>query len=44
MKAKTYAAVCGGLSLITVLAVLFIPGVSDAIEGLVIAFLSSNAG
>ena len=44
MKTKTYLIVCAALSVVVVVGVLFVPGVSDTIEGLVLGFLSSNAG
>ncbi len=43
MTTKRYLIVCALVSVVWVAALLLVPGVSDAIEGLMIGYLSSNA-
>ena len=43
MKTKSYLIICLVVSVSVVAAVLYIPGVSDTIEQLVLLFLSTNA-
>ncbi len=43
MSLKNYLLLCAGLSFALVLALLFVPGFSDAVEGLMLLFLSTNA-
>ncbi len=43
MKLRKYLILCAAGSFITVLTLLFAPSVGVSIEGLLIAFLSSNA-
>ncbi len=43
MKTKNYSIVCVAVSLVVVLTVLFVPGVSEAIETNLLTFLATNA-
>lgn len=43
MTIKNYLMLCGAGAVLTVLAMLFVPGVADAFEGVVLLFLSTNA-
>lgn len=44
MKTRNYLILCAGVSLVVAATMLFVPAASDAVEGLVLLFLSSNAG
>ncbi len=43
MKTKNYLMVCVAVSFVVVLTILFVPGVSDAIETNLLTFLATNA-
>lgn len=43
MKTKSYLMLCVAVSVVVVLTVLFVPGVSDRIETELLTFLSTNA-
>jgi hypothetical protein len=43
MTLRNYLILCAAGSLLTVLILLLVPGVGESIEGLLIAFLSTNA-
>ncbi len=43
MKLRNYLILCAAGSLLTVLTLILVPSVGVAIEGLLIAFLSTNA-
>jgi hypothetical protein len=43
MTLKNYLILCAAGSLLTVLILLLVPGIGEAIEGLLIAFLSTTA-
>ena len=43
MNLKNYSILCAGVSLLTIVVVLFVPGVSQTLETLLIGFLSSTA-
>jgi hypothetical protein len=43
MKTKHYLTLCGVISVALVVALLFVPGLSNTIEQLLLAFLSTNA-
>jgi hypothetical protein len=43
MKAKQYAILCVAVAVVTVAIILFVPGLSDTIEGRLLTFLSTNA-
>ena len=43
MTLRKYLVLCAAGSLLTLLILLLVPGVGEFIEGLLIAFLSSNA-
>jgi len=43
MTLRNYLILCATGSLLSVLVLLLVPGVGETIEGLLIAFLSSNA-
>jgi len=43
MTLKNYLLLCAVGSVVTVLAILLLPGVANAFEGILLAFLSSNA-
>ena len=43
MKAKNYATLCAAIVVVTALAVLYIPGVSETIETAMLGFLAANA-
>ena len=43
MKTKNYSIVCVAVSLVVVLTILFVPGVSEAIETNLLTFLATNA-
>ena len=43
MTTKRYLIVCAVVSVIWVATLLFVPAVSDTVEGLMIGFLSGNA-
>lgn len=44
MKTRNYLLLCVGISVAVVALVLAVPAVSDAVEGAVLSFLSTNAG
>ena len=41
MKTKTYLITCVAVTLVVALTVLFVPGVSDTIEGVMLTFLAT---
>ena len=43
MSTRNYLLLCAGLSAALVLALLYVPGFSDTVEGLMLLFLSTNA-
>ncbi len=43
MKTKTYLIVCAAVSVVVSLTILFVPVVSDTIEGVMLAFLATYA-
>jgi hypothetical protein len=43
MTLRNYLILCAAGSLLTVLVLLLVPGIGETVEGLLIAFLSSNA-
>ena len=43
MSWSNYFKLCGGLAVVLVLSLLFIPGFADIVEGLTLLFLSTNA-
>lgn len=43
MTLKNYMILCAAGSVVTVLAMIFVPGVSDTFESLLLLFLSTNA-
>ena len=43
MENKTYLKLCGALTAVIVVSLLFIPGFADAIENAMLAFLMVNA-
>jgi len=43
MKATNYLLLCAIVAVVVAIAVRFVPGVSEAIEGTLLAFLSTNA-
>lgn len=43
MKAKNYLILCAVVAVVTSIAILFIPGVSEIIETALLGFLSTNA-
>ncbi len=43
MKINTYLITCVAISLVVSLTILFVPGVSDTVEGVMLAFLAANA-
>ena len=43
MMLRNYLMLCAAGAAITALAILLVPGVADAFEGILLAFLSSNA-
>ena len=43
MKTKTYLITCVAVSLVVSLAILFVPGVSEAIETEMLTFLAANS-
>lgn len=43
MTLRNYLILCAAGSVLTVLTLLLVPGVGETIEGLLIAFLSTNA-
>lgn len=43
MENKEYLKLCGVLGLLTVLSVLFVPGLSESLESRMLTFLGNNA-
>ena len=43
MSTSTYIKVCGGVTAVWVLGLVFVPPFSQAVEGLMLMFLSTNA-
>ena len=43
MTMKNYSILCAGITVTVVLGVLYIPGLSDAIEQVLLVFLATNA-
>jgi len=43
MSMRNYLISCAAVAVVTALAMLFVPGVSEAFEGIVLLFLSTNA-
>ncbi len=43
MKTKNYLILCGAITVVVVLSLLYVPAVSDTVEQLVLAFLATNA-
>ncbi len=43
MKTKTYLIVCAAVSVVVSLTILFVPAVSDTLEGAMLAFLATYA-
>jgi len=43
MSTRKYLISCGAVAVVTAIAMLFVPGVSDTFEGIVLLFLSTNA-
>jgi len=43
MKTRNYLMLCGGITVVLILALLYVPPFSDAVEQLMLAFLSTNA-
>ncbi len=43
MKIKNYLITCAAISVAVSLTILYVPGVSDAVEGAMLAFLAANA-
>jgi hypothetical protein len=43
MSTKNYLILCGGITLVLVLGLLYVPGVSDIVEQQMLGFLSTNA-
>jgi len=43
MRTKNYLILCAAVTVAVVLSVLFVPGLSDTIEGLLLLFLSTSA-
>ena len=43
MKTKNYLALCAAVTVAVVLSVLYVPGLSDTIEQVLLVFLSTNA-
>lgn len=43
MKTKTYLQLCGGLTLVLVLGLLFVPPFAEFVEQVMLSFLSTNA-
>lgn len=43
MTLRNYLILCGAGSIVTVLAMMFVPGVADAFESILLLFLSTNA-
>jgi len=43
MNMKNYLVLCAAVTVVVVIALLYIPGVADTVEGVMLAFLASNA-
>lgn len=43
MRLRSYLVLCVAVALVTALSVLYVPGLSDLVEGLLLGFLSSTA-
>lgn len=43
MKTKNYLGLCAAVAVAVVLSVLYVPGLSDTVEQVLLAFLASNA-
>lgn len=43
MKTRNYFILCGAISIVLILSLLYIPAFSDAVEGIMLLFLSTNA-
>ena len=43
MKAKNYLILCGCVTVVVALTILYVPGLSDTIETRMLTFLSTNA-
>lgn len=43
LSAKNYAILCVAVAVVTALVILFVPGLSESIEGRLLQFLSTNA-
>jgi hypothetical protein len=43
MKAKNYLMLCAAVTVVVVLGLLYVPGVSDAVEQVLLVFLSTTA-
>jgi hypothetical protein len=43
MKTKTYLQLCGGVTIVWVLGLLFVPPFAELVEQLMLLFLSTNA-
>ncbi len=41
MKTKTYLVTCAAVTVVVALTMLFVPAVSDAVEGVMLAFLAT---
>ena len=43
MTLRNYCLLCGAGSIVTVLSILYVPGVADAFESILLLFLMTNA-
>jgi len=43
VRTRNYLILCGAISVVLILGLLYIPAVSDAVEGIMLLFLSTNA-